>query len=800
MKEVDPETKEIIDSFVAEGHERLDDAEVQLEKMGCADDTDCLGSVFRLFHSVKGSAGYLGFENIKALTHEAETLINLIIKQKIDASPEATDLILKTIDALRAMIGLVERENGDEGAAKEATAMAAALRAFIDDAGSTASKPGTATEIKSASASVRDASAVTTKGSPVGQAAIPTKTADHTSKAAPPLPNRIELSELVTAEMVERFLSECADLVDEVEGKALTLVPTGKAGMAAGLDSVNEIFRAVHTIKGNSGFFGCAYLESACMGFESSLDKARKGESPLNEAMVNSVIEKVDYLRSGISSVLLVDETGAPVLRAAEMPTAPVPAASAAGKASATVTPEAERKYRPLGEILVDMGAVGEDEVKRALEQQERPIGEILMESGAANPELVSKALKIQAASGQTERISMDEIQRKEIRVDTTKLDRLFELVGELITAESMVLNSPDLSGLKLDHFSKSFSGLNKISRDIQETVMMIRMIPLEGLFHKMTRLVRDLSRKFDKPVEFLSTGQDTEMDKNVIEQISDPLVHIIRNAIDHGLESPEQRAASGKIATGTIHLDARYEGSEIWISVKDDGAGLDRERILAKAVERRMIKPEGAGGIPDKEVWALIFEPGFSTADKVTEVSGRGVGMDVVKKNLERIRGKVDIRTAQGEGTEFILKIPLTMAIIEGITVRAGGNFYSIPLGDILEFFKVAPSQLTVAERGEMAVALRGSVMPLVKLGEVFNIKNAILDPTQGIIIVVHSGGHTACILIDEVVGNQQIVVKSLSEYLGKVEGISGCSILGDGTVSFIIDTGKLLSLRLEV
>jgi two-component system chemotaxis sensor kinase CheA len=764
-KEVDPETKEIIDSFVAEGHERLDDAEVQLEKMGCANDTDCLGSVFRLFHSVKGSAGYLGFESIKALTHEAETLIDLIIKMKIEASPEATDLILETIDALRAMIGLVERENTDEGAAKEATAMTVALHAFI-----------------------------------VAQAALPTKTAARTSKTAPPLPNRIELSELVTAEMVERFLAECADLVDEVERKALSLAPPGKAGVAAGLDSVNEIFRAVHTIKGNSGFFGYAYLESACMGFESSLDKARKGESPLNEALVNSVIEKIDYLRSGISSVLLVDETGAPVLRAAEMPAAPGPAASAAGRASAAPTPEAEAKYKPLGEILVEMGAVGEDEIKRALEQQERPIGEILVESGATNPELVSKALEIQAASGQTERISMDEIQRKEIRVDTTKLDKLFELVGELITAESMVLNSPDLSGLKLDHFSKSFSGLNKISRDIQETVMMIRMIPLEGLFHKMTRLVRDLSRKFDKPVDFLSTGQDTEMDKNVIEQISDPLVHIIRNAIDHGLETPERRAASGKIATGTIHLDARYEGSEIWISVKDDGAGLDRERILAKAVERGMIKSEGAGGIPDKEVWALIFEPGFSTADKVTEVSGRGVGMDVVKKNLERIRGKVDIRTAPGEGTEFILKIPLTMAIIEGITVRAGGNFYSIPLGDILEFFKVAPSQLTVAERGEMAVALRGSVMPLVKLGEVFNIKNAILDPTQGIIIVVHSGGHTACILIDEVVGNQQIVVKSLSEYLGKVDGISGCSILGDGTVSFIIDTGKLLSLRLEV
>jgi two-component system chemotaxis sensor kinase CheA len=739
-KDLDPETKEIVDSFIAEGHERLDDAEAQLEKLGCADDAACLGSVFRLFHSVKGSAGYLGFENIKVLTHEAETLLDIFIKKKIEVKPDALDLILKTIDALRSMIALVERENGDEDAAEAAVAAAESIRSFI------------AAEIEP--------------------------------------PNRIELSELVTSEMVERFLAEIADLVDDVERKALGLASDPK-----GIESVNDIFRAIHTIKGNSGFFGYAYLESACMNLESALDKARRGEVPLNEALANLVIERVDRIRAAIASVILVDESGRSLGQPGGQARMPESSGNAGSESGA---------YMPLGEILVDMGAVREEDVKQALEQQEKPIGEILVDSGLADPTQVARALDIQAASGSrgadaSERASVEDIQRKEIRVDTTKLDKLFELVGELITAESMVLNSPDLAGLKLDHFSKSFSGLNKISRDIQETVMMVRMIPLEGIFHKMTRLVRDLSRKFGRPVDFRSSGAETEMDKNVIEQISDPLVHILRNAIDHGLESPERRAALGKDPTGTIHLDARYEGSEIWISIKDDGAGLDREKIFAKAVERGMIKAESAAGMADKDIWALIFEPGFSTAAKVTEVSGRGVGMDVVKKNLEKIRGKVDILTAPGEGTEFILKIPLTMAIIEGITVRAGGNFYSIPLGDILEFFKVSPAQLTATERGEMAVTLRGSVMPLVKLGEVFKIPGATLDPAEGIIIVVHSAGRKACILIDEVVGNQQIVVKSLSEYLGKVEGISGCSILGDGTVSFIIDTGKLLSLRIE-
>lgn len=759
-KEVDPETKEIIESFIAEAYERLDDAEIQLEKLGCADDSTCLNSVFRLFHSVKGSAGFLGFENIKSLTHEAETLLEVFLKGKIDVDPDSLDVILKTIDSLRGIVGTVERDNSDDESAAEAKERTASV------AGRIALLRG------QANPAPKQAPAAKPAPSPApAQAAIP-----------PGLANEIALSELVTPEMVDRFLAESADLADEVERKTLALAREGKGGAEA----INDIFRAIHTIKGNSGFFGHAWLEGLCMDLESLLDKARRGESPVNDALTNTIIERIDGIRASIATVILIDAEGRALGRGKGAAALPVSAAAP------------ETHYRPLGEILVDLGRVNEEEIKQALEIQDRPLGEILVESGIAEAADVDKALEIQRASaGSAERI-VDDIQRKEIRVDTTKLDKLFELVGELITAESMVLGSPDLAGLKLDHFQKSFSGLNKISREIQETAMMIRMIPLEGLFHKMTRLIRDLSRKFDKPVEFLSSGQETEMDKNVIEQVSDPLVHILRNAIDHGLEPPAKRTAAGKPASGTIHLDAKYEGSEIWISVRDDGAGLDRERILMKAVERGLIKGDPAS-IPDDEVWKIIFEPGFSTADAVTEVSGRGVGMDVVKKNLERIRGRVDIRTEKGKGTDFILKIPLTMAIIDGITIRSGQNHYSIPLGDILEFFKATPAQITVAEQEEEAVNLRGSILPLIKLGEVFAIPDAALDPAQGIIIVVQSAGRKACLLIDEVVGNQQIVVKSLSEYLGKVEGVSGCSILGDGTVSFIIDTGRLMSLRLE-
>ncbi len=741
-KEVDDETKEIIVSFVAEGYERLDDAEAQLGKLGDADDTSRLNSIFRLFHSVKGSAGFLGFEGIKGLTHEAEALLEVFLKEKIAPTPESLDVIYATVDLLRSLIKTVESDFSDETGAAAALSQASTIAACI--------------------AALRAAQVPVAK-----------------------VENTIILSELVNRDMVQRFVAECADLAEGAERVALAL-----ENAADKAEAVNGIFRAIHTIKGNSGFFGYAYLEKLCMDFEALLDDARKGSMTLGEGFVNSLIVRIDALRSAMGGLRIVDPQAAEeVSRLAK------PEAAHAARPDSS----AEMAYQPLGQILVDMGAAREEDVQKALDLQERPLGEILVENGSLKPAELSKALDLQKGQGNKgEKAPIEEIQRKEIRVDTTKLDKLFDLVGELITAEAIVLNSSDLAGLKLDNFSKSFAGLNKISREIQETTMMIRMIPLESLFQKMNRLVRDLSRKSDKPVDFRVTGQDTEMDKNVIEQISDPLVHIIRNAIDHGLEAPETRLKAGKLATGSLHLDAKYEGSEIWISIKDDGAGLNRERILAKALEKGMVKGDPAAVI-DKDVWALIFEPGFSTAAKVTEVSGRGVGMDVVKKNLERIRGKVDIKTAPGEGTEFILKIPLTMAIIDGITVRAGGNYYSIPLGDILEFFKVAPSQLTTTRTGEEMVALRGSILPLVKLGEVFKIPGAILNPTEGVIIVVHSGGRSACLLIDEVVGNQQIVVKSLSEYLGKVEGISGCSILGDGTVSFIIDTGKLLSLRLE-
>ncbi len=757
MRQVDDDTKEILESFIAEGYERLDDAESTLASLGGECNAERLGIVFRLFHSLKGSAGFLDLGKVKELTHEAESLLDFHIKGCKAVAPESLDVIFQTIDLLRVLVRRVEAEYDDGGHDDEVASQIGVIRAHLEELRHAGEEPGPALE-----------------------------------------PNELVLSELVTRDMVERFLAESLDLIDRLESEALGILSSPDP-----IEDVHAMFRVAHTVKGNAGFFGYALLESLCMRAESHLDTVRKGSAPLNEAFVNATLCHVDALRAAARSVAILDESACPEPSGERVPDPPSPAidaSSATGAPTATGVAQAAGGYKPLGEILVDMGAADESAVRKALETQEKPLGQLLVDSGAARREDVDKALERQRSmeAKAPEGASAEEVQRREIRVDTAKLDKLFDLVGELITAEAMVGNSPDLAGIRRDRFDKSYNALVKISREIQETTMAIRMIPMEGLFHKMTRLVRDLSRKFGKPVDFRVSGQETEMDKNVIEQISDPLIHILRNSVDHGLETPAERKAAGKPDAGTVSLDARYEGSEIWISVKDDGHGLNRARILEKAVERGLVRGDPAS-LRDEEVWAFIFEPGFSTAQVVSEVSGRGVGMDVVKKNLERIRGSVDVRSMAGAGTEFVLKIPLTMAIIDGITVRVGPDSYSIPLGDILEFFKAKPGQVTRTADGSEMVNLRGEILPLVKVWRVFGVASAAESAEEGILLVVQAGGRKASLLIDEVIGNQQIVIKSLSEYLGKVEGLSGCSILGDGSVSFIVDTGRLLSSVLE-
>ncbi len=386
-------------------------------------------------------------------------------------------------------------------------------------------------------------------------------------------------------------------------------------------------------------------------------------------------------------------------------------------------------------------------------------------------------------------------VQQSIISVNVSKLDKLMDLVGELVIAEAMVTQNPDLKGLQLDNFMKSARQLRKISGEIQDMVMSIRMVPLTATFQKMQRIVRDMCKKLGKDVRLHIVGDETEVDKNIIERISDPLMHIIRNAIDHGIETSDVRSAAGKERAGNITLEARNAGSDVFIIVRDDGGGLDKERILAKASRNGLLhKPEQ--DMTDREIYSLIFLPGFSTKENVSEFSGRGVGMDVVSQNIEAVGGAVWVESEPGRGSDVYFKIPLTLAIIEGMNIRVGESRYTIPITAIKESFRPSDTDIVRDPNGTEMIMVRGFCYPIVRLHERFRVKGGISDFSSGIMIMVENETSTFGVFADELIGQQQVVVKSLPDYIRmqrRISGLAGCTLLGDGSVSLILEVEKL-------
>jgi len=380
--------------------------------------------------------------------------------------------------------------------------------------------------------------------------------------------------------------------------------------------------------------------------------------------------------------------------------------------------------------------------------------------------------------------------------VDTEKLDKLVNLVGELVIGVARVNQiSEELAAQDtVVEMGSAVEALDHISRDLQEQVMRVRMIPVEGTFNRFQRVVRDLANEMGKKIHLEMSGAETELDKNVIEQIADPLKHLIRNSADHGLETPEERVAAGKEDTGTIWLRAYQQEGKIIIEVADDGRGISREKVLSKAVDRGLVG-EGVQ-LSDQEVFAFMFQPGFSTAAKVTEVSGRGVGLDVVRQNIEALRGSVEVSSTPGEGSIFRIKLPLTLAIIDGMTVKVGDEIITLPLLSILESLRPRPKDLQKVEgRGELIV-VRGDYLPLVRLYDIFQLPTKRTDPTKALVVIIESVSKRFGVLVDDILGEQQAVIKSLEQNYKKVEGVAGATILGDGRVSLILDIHGLEKL----
>lgn len=383
------------------------------------------------------------------------------------------------------------------------------------------------------------------------------------------------------------------------------------------------------------------------------------------------------------------------------------------------------------------------------------------------------------------------------ISVNQAKLDHLMDLVGEIVTAESMVARNPDLKGLRLDNFTKSIRELRKLTDELQDIVMSIRMVPLQGTFYKMDRIVRDMSKKLNKKAELITEGGDTEVDKTINDAIVDPFMHMIRNAMDHAIEPPEERIALGKPEVGRIILSAKNTGGEIFITISDDGRGLDPDKLLNKAKNNGLLtKPENA--YTEKEIFNFILLPGFSTSSNITEFSGRGVGMDVVRKNIEQVGGTISISSEKGKGTTFTIKIPLTLAIVDGMNISVGSNIFTLPITAIRQSFKITDeSQIIHDTDGTEMIILRGECFPVVRLRDLYSIESGIENIMDGIMIQVDCGDSGYCIFADELLGEYQVVVKPFPIFLNKYDlknhGLSGCSVLGDGSISLILDVNTL-------
>ena len=597
-------------------------------------------------------------------------------------------------------------------------------------------------------------------------------------------------------EIVKAFLAESGDHLDDVESKILQLEknPENK-------DIINNIFRPIHSMKGSAGFLGMKDIGKVSHELETLLDEARNCNIKVTSEVVEILYEGIDILKklrelvskkadnkdiatdvidyqpliSKISGVLQHNQ------KKVETGLKPV-----STQDDAESIPPASRK---LGEILLESGAISEEQLQIALQEQERPLGKILVEKGMTTLERVENALKVQSATGKKT--------AETVKVDTQKLDNLVNLMGELVIANALVTEVLGIANNTNTTANKNLSQLSKIVKDMQDQVMSMRMVPIKSTFQKMARLVRDLSTKEGKKVRLEVSGEETELDKTVIEVIGDPLVHIIRNSIDHGIETHDERISKGKPAEGLVQLNAFHKGGNIIIEIEDDGKGLCKETLLKKAIEKGLV--DKGASLTDQQIYNLIFATGFSTAEKITDISGRGVGMDVVKKNVERLRGKVGLSTVEGKGTKITIKLPLTLAIIDGMIVQVGDEKYVIPMLSIEESIRPNKEHIsTVQRRGEL-LNIRGNLLPIVRLHNLYNVKPKKVNPWEALILIVEGEGRRCGVLVDDLLGQQQIVIKSLGEQFRNVRGVSGSAILGDGCVSLILDVSGIMNMALN-
>ncbi|VEI19976.1 Chemotaxis protein CheA [Serratia plymuthica] len=640
----------------------------------------------------------------------------------------------------------------------------------------------------------------------------------------------------------QTFFDEADELLADMEQHLLELDP-----LAPDIETLNAIFRAAHSIKGGAATFGFSVLQETTHLLENLLDGARRQEMSLSTEIINLFLETKDIMQEQLDAyktsqkpdadsfeyicqalrqlALEAQQQDAPAALALTEPAVAAPSAIEGGMRvclsglKPNEIPLMLEELGNLGEVKNPQQTESSLEVTLLTSASEEDISAVLC--FVLEPEQISFAtplpaelspeppqpVAVQAAEppvakpapavAEAPKPRAKASESTSIRVAVEKVDQLINLVGELVITQSMLAQrSGSLDPVNHGDLLNSMSQLERNARDLQESVMSIRMMPMEYVFSRFPRLVRDLAGKLNKQVELQLQGSSTELDKSLIERIIDPLTHLVRNSLDHGIEDPATRVAAGKSAVGNLVLSAEHQGGNICIEVTDDGAGLNRAKILAKAASQGLPVSDS---MSDEEVGMLIFAPGFSTAEQVTDVSGRGVGMDVVKRNIQEMGGHVEIHSQAGKGTAIRILLPLTLAILDGMSVKVNDEVFILPLNAVMESLQPQAEDLHPLAGGERVLQVRGEYLPLVELFRVFEVAGAKTDATQGIVVILQSAGRRYALLVDQLIGQHQVVVKNLESNYRKVPGISAATILGDGSVALIVDVSALQTLNRE-
>jgi two-component system chemotaxis sensor kinase CheA len=724
--------------FFQESDEHIQNLESSLLKLEeTPDDKELLNSIFRSAHTIKGTSGSIGFTAVSEFTHLLETLLDKMRNWEVAADRSLIDLILKSVDCIKGMITtLREGREVDEGTADS---LRPRLEEVLGGQGLVAGGQQPETQNQKAETlqpKTQNPKLKTPAAKPVDRLFDIRFEPDPLMmrKGMDPL-NLIRALGALGEVLTVRLDTSKLPPLEEMDPERLYLSWDILLLTREGREAIESVFEFVR----EDSLITVTLLTPA-----SELDFPQPEEHDIEAKEVREAIKDLD-----------------------------------------------SRSPKLIGNLFLADGSVSEEQLAGALAEQlkQKKIGEVLVEQKVISEEKLKDTLKKQEVIKKTDVPT--------IRVDVEKVDKLMNLVGELVIIQSMLSQvaegfTPETFNQKLETLKKAANQLERNCREIQERVMSIRMLPIGNVFNRFPRVVRDISAERGKKAALLISGEDTELDKTLIEKIADPLTHLIRNSVDHGIEPPEERVAAGKPEIGKIRLSAFHQGGNVIVAVEDDGKGLDKGKITGKAIEKGLIK--SAEGMSDQEIYNLIFLPGFSTAEKVTEVSGRGVGMDVVKRNIEGIGGSVLIETEEGKHTRFTIKIPLTLAIIDGLTVSVGKEMFIIPITSIVESKRPRMEEVKHVKGEGEVVNFRGHYVPLVRLHRFFGIEPKKDDPTKALVVVVNAENRDYALLVDDLIGQQQAVIKSIGEGFEGVPGIAGATIQGSGEVALITDVAGIV------